>query len=204
MIEFLFSQYNEYKTIDIVLEIIAVLFGLISVIFATKNNILVYPTGIISTIIYVYLLNKWGLIGDMLINGYYTTMSIYGWYIWSRKNQDKSEIPISRVTTKEIYYGILIFLITIALVVVVYKYFNKFTDWTNYLDTFTTGIFFVGMWLMANRKIENWILWIIGDIVSVPLYFYKGYTFSSIQYAVFTIIAIYGYLKWKKFLAKTT
>lgn len=203
MMELLFSQYKEYETIDIVLEIIAVLFGLVSVLYAKKNNILVYPTGIISTIIFVYLLNKWGLVGDMLINGYYTTMSVYGWYIWTRKNDDESEIPISKVTTKEMYYGIIIFLITIVFVVVVYKYFNKFTHWTAYIDTFTTGIFFVGMWLMAKRKIENWILWIIGDIVSVPLYFYKGYTFTSIQYAIFTIIAIYAYLEWKKYLTKT-
>ncbi|WP_339833322.1 nicotinamide riboside transporter PnuC [uncultured Flavobacterium sp.] len=202
MIEFLFSQYKGYETIDIVLEIIAILFGLASVLLAKKNNILVYPTGIVSTIIFVYLLNKWGLVGDMLINGYYTTMSIYGWYIWTRKTDDKPEFPISRVTTQEIYYGIIIFLITIAFVVIVYKYFNKFTHWTAYVDTFTTGVFFVGMWLMAKRKIENWILWIIGDIVSVPLYFYKGYTFTSIQYVIFTIIAIYAYLEWKKNLAK--
>ena len=203
MLDLLFSQYSDYETIDIFLEIMAVLFGLTSVVFAMKNNILVYPIGIISTVIYVYLLNKWGLIGDMLINGYYTTMSIYGWYIWTRKSQNKPEFPISRITIKEIYHGIIIFLITIVFVVAVYKYFDKFTSWTAYVDTFTTGIFFVGMWLMAKRKIENWLLWIIGDLVSVPLYFYKGYTFTSIQYAIFTIIAIYGYLEWKKSLAKT-
>ena len=203
MLDLLFSQYSNYETIDIFLEIMAVLFGLASVVFAMKNNILVYPIGIISTVIYVYLLNKWGLIGDMLINGYYTTMSIYGWYIWTRKSQNKPEFPISRITIKEIYHGIIIFLLTIVFVVAVYKYFDKFTSWTAYVDTFTTGIFFVGMWLMAKRKIENWLLWIIGDLVSVPLYFYKGYTFTSIQYAIFTIIAIYGYLEWKKSLAKT-
>ena len=203
MLDILFSQYSNYETIDIFLEIMAVLFGLASVVFAMKNNILVYPIGIISTVIYVYLLNKWGLIGDMLINGYYTTMRIYGWYIWTRKSQNKPEFPISRITIKEIYHGIIIFLITIVFVVAVYKYFDKFTSWTAYVDTFTTGIFFVGMWLMAKRKIENWLLWIIGDLVSVPLYFYKGYTFTSIQYAIFTIIAIYGYLEWKKSLAKT-
>jgi len=170
MLDLLFSQYNDYKTVDIILEFIAVIFGLVSVLYAKKNNILVYPTGIISTIIFVYLLNKWGLVGDMLINGYYTTMSVYGWYLWTRKKENQPEFPISKVTTKEIYYGIVIFFITVALVIVVYKYFNKFTHWTAYVDTFTTGIFFVGMWLMAKRKIENWILWIIGDLVSVPLY----------------------------------
>lgn len=204
MIEFLFSQYNDYETVDIILEFIAVVFGLVSVFFAKKNNILVFPTGIISTIIFVYLLNKWGLVGDMLINGYYTTMSIYGWYIWTRKSEDKPEFPISKVTTKEIFQGIIIFIITIIFVVIIYNYFNKFTHWTAYVDTFTTGIFFVGMWLMAKRKIENWIFWIIGDLVSVPLYYYKGYTLTSLQYVLFTIIAIYAYLEWKKLLAKAT
>ena len=198
----LFSQYNEYDTIDIVLEIIAVLFGLASVLFAKKNNIAVYPTGIISTIIFVYLLNKWGLMGDMMINIYYTTMSVYGWYLWSRKSDDKLELPISRITSKETYYGVILFLITIIFVLFVYNYFDKLTHWTAYIDTFTTGVFFVGMWLMAKRKLENWILWIIGDLVSIPLYFYRGYTFTSIQYAIFTIIAVYGYIEWKKNLNK--
>ena len=198
----LFSQYNEYDTIDIVLEIIAVLFGLASVLFAKKNNIAVYPTGIISTIIFVYLLNKWGLMGDMMINIYYTTMSVYGWYLWSRKSDDIPELPITRVTSKEIYYGVLLFIITVVFVLFVYNYFDKFTHWTAYVDTFTTGIFFVGMWLMAKRKLENWILWIIGDIVSIPLYFYRGYTFTSIQYAIFTVIAVYGCIEWKKNLHK--
>lgn len=202
MFEFLFSQYKEYETIDVVLEIIAVLFGLASVLFAKKNNILVYPTGIISTIIFVYLLNKWGLLGDLMINIYYTSMSIYGWYIWSRKKDDKPEFPISRIATKEIYYGVLLFLVTIIFVLFVYNYFDKLTHWTAYVDTFSTGIFFVAMWLMAKRKLENWILWIIGDLVSIPLYFYRGYTFTSMQYAIFTIIAVYGYLEWKKNLNK--
>lgn len=203
MLELLFSQYKNYESLDIILEIIAVIFGLVSVLFAKNNNILVYPTGILSTIIFVYLLNKWGLVGDMLINGYYTTMSIYGWYIWTRKKENQPEYPISKITTREIYYAIIIFLLTIVFVVIVYKYFNKFTSWTAYVDTLTTGIFFVGMWLMAKRKIENWLLWIIGDIVSVPLYFYKGYTFTSLQYLIFTIIAIYAYKEWKEYLVKT-
>ena len=201
-IGYFFLQYKEYETVDIVLEIVAILFGLVSVLFAKKNNILVYPTGIISTILFVYLLNKWGLVGDMLINGYYTTMSIYGWYNWTRKKKNQPEFPISKMTIKEYYQGIVIFILTLLFVVFVYKYFDKFTNWAAYVDTFTTGIFFVGMWLMAKRKIENWIFWIIGDLVSIPLYFYKGYTFTSLQYVLFTIIAIYAYLEWKKYLTK--
>jgi nicotinamide mononucleotide transporter len=204
MLEFLFSQYSEYATIDIVLEIAAVLFGLTSVFYAKSNNVLVYPTGLVSTIIYVYLLNKWGLVGDMLINGYYATMSVYGWFLWTRKRDNQDEYSISWTTKKEFRIGIIIFIITILFVILVYHWFDKFKDWTAYVDTFTTGIFFVGMWLMAKRKIENWLLWIIGDIISVPLYFYKGLTFSSLQFLIFTVIAIFAYLEWKKILRKKT
>ena len=128
MIDLLFSQYSDYETLDIILEIVAILFGLVSVLFAKKNIILVYPTGIISTLIFVYLLDKWGLVGDMLINGYYTTMSVYGWYIWTRKKDNQPEFPISKMTTKEYYQGISIFIVTILFVVVIYNFFNKFTS----------------------------------------------------------------------------
>ena len=202
MLEFLFTQYKGYETIDIVLEIIAVVFGLISVLFAKKNNIWVYPTGLISTFIYVYLLLKWGLIGDMLINGYYTIMSVYGWYMWARKKEGAVEYPISWTTKKEAIISVVIFSITILFVILVYHWFEKFNDWTAYVDSFTTGIFFVGMWLMAKRKIENWLFWIVGDAISVPLYFYKGFTFSSFQFIIFTFIAVLGYIEWKRNLQK--
>ena len=94
----------------------------------------------------------------------------------------------------------MIFALTILFVVSVYTFFDKFTHWTSYVDTLVTGIFFVGMWLMAKRKLENWILWIIGDVISIPMYFVKGYSFTSIQYLIFTVIAIFGYLEWKRTL----
>ncbi|RXR34102.1 nicotinamide riboside transporter PnuC [Flavobacterium piscinae] len=200
MIEFLFSQYKNYSYTDISLEIIAVIFGLLSVLYSKKNNVLVFPTGIISTGIFIYLLWKWKLIGDMTINFYYTIMSVYGWYHWTRKKQGKIEFPISWMNQKEKRWAVLLFVLTITFIIIIYKFFDKFTSWTAYVDTFTTGLFFVGMWLMAKRKIENWIFWIIGDIISIPLYFYKGYTFTGIQYFIFTIIAFYGYIEWKKIL----
>jgi nicotinamide mononucleotide transporter len=202
MFEFLFSQYKTYPLFDIYLEIIAVFFGLWSVWCAKKENILVFPTGIVSTLIYVYLLWKWSLLGDMMINGYYFIMSIYGWYHWTRKKENTVEFPISRITNREKVVSIIIFTLSILFVIIVYIYFNKFTTWSAYVDTLITGIFFVGMWLMAKRKIENWIFWIIGDAISIPLYFIKGFTFTSFQYIVFTIIAIFGYLEWKKTLDK--
>lgn len=198
MFEFLFSQYKNYPTHEIILELIAIFFGLLSVWFAKKNNILVFPTGIINTGIYVYLLWKWDLLGDMIINFYYVVMSVYGWYHWSRKKGEQNQYEIAIASKKEWFYSFYIFTATIILVVGVYLFFGKFTHWTSYVDTFVTGIFFAGMWLMARRKIENWLFWIIGDIISIPMYFVKGYTFTSIQYLIFTIIAFYGYREWKK------
>ncbi|QRM88404.1 nicotinamide riboside transporter PnuC [Lacinutrix sp. WUR7] len=199
--DFLFGQYSDYQTLDVVLEIVAVIFGFLSVWFSRKNNILVFPTGMISTCIFVYLLLKWGLLGDMMINGYYFIMSVYGWYIWTRKVDASHMTPISRTTKKEKKISVAIFLATLVFVFIIYKAFDKWNGWVAYVDTVTTAIFFVGMWLMAKRKLENWIYWIIGDLISIPLYFYKGFTFTSFQYLGFTFIAILGYLAWKKSLS---
>jgi len=198
--DFFFYQYSSYSTLDITLEITAVIFGFISVWLSKQNNILVFPTGMISTLIFVYLLLKWELLGDMMINAYYFIMSVFGWYVWNRKGKDNEVTPISRTTNKEKKISVVIFLATLLFVFIVYKTFNKWSNWVAYVDTITTAIFFVGMWLMAKRKIENWIFWIIGDVISIPLYFYKGFTFTSFQYLGFTLIAIFGYLAWKKHL----
>lgn len=196
--EFFFGQYAEYETIDIVLEIVAVFFGFLSVWFSKQNKVLVFPTGMISTVIFVYLLLKWELLGDMMINAYYFIMSVYGWYIWTRKVDDSHVTPISIMSFNEKKISTAIFLATLLFVYLVYQTFDKWTSWVAYVDTITTAIFFVGMWLMARRKLENWIFWIIGDIISVPLYFYKGFTFTSLQYLGFTFIAVFGYIAWKK------
>ena len=199
MFDLLFQQYSDYQTLDISLEIIAVVFGILSVWFSKKNNILVYPTGMISTSIFTYLLFKWSLLGDMMINAYYFVMSVYGWYIWRRK-VNNIVTPISKVSSPEKITSLIIFFFSLSFVYGIYNYFDKWGSYTSYIDNFTTAIFFVAMWLMANRKIENWIFWIIGNIISIPLYFYKGLTFTSIQYIIFTVIAISGYYTWKKIL----
>jgi nicotinamide mononucleotide transporter len=200
MIEVLFSQYKNYPTHEVELELTAIFFGLLSVWFAKKDSIWVFPTGIINTAIYAYLLWKWSLLGDMMINFYYVLMSIYGWYHWTRKEGEEIVFPISAMTFIEKKWSVFIFSATVLFVVVIYTIFDKFTHWTSYVDTLVTGIFFVGMWLMAKRKIENWVLWIVGDVISIPMYFVKGYSFTSIQYLIFTIIAVYGYLEWKRIL----
>ena len=198
MFDYFFAQYQSYSTLFIVLELTAIFFGLWSVWCAKKDHIWVFPTGLVSTSIYAYLLWQWDLLGDSMINGYYFIMSLYGWFLWTRIKEGEVEFPISTMNRREKWVSVIIFAITVLFVVIIYLFFNKFTTWAAYVDTFITGIFFVGMWLMAKRKIENWILWIIGDLISIPLYFIKGYTFTSFQYIIFTIVAIYGFLEWKK------
>ena len=201
--DWLFSQYADTPVHLVVLEMIAVVFGFLSVWYAKRENILVFPTGIISTGIFVYILWIFGLLGDMLINAYYFSMSIYGWYVWTRKVDATHFIPITRTNNKEKIWSVVLFVLTVIFVVAVYIAFDKFDSWTAYVDTLTTAIFFVGMWLMARKKLENWTFWIIGDVISVPLYLYKGLIFTSLQYFLFTIIAIAGYLAWRKNLNKS-
>jgi nicotinamide mononucleotide transporter len=202
MLDLLFAQYKGYSFFFIALEITAVVFGIISVLFARKNNILVYPTGLISTLIFIYILYNFKLYGEFIINIYYSVMSFLGWYLWSRRNNGQEEFPISIMNSKDYKISAIIFIATLLFIAFIYQFFDKFTDLTAYVDAFTTALFFVGMWLMAKRKIENWIVWIIADIISVPLYFYKGLTVSSLQFIVFTIIAVLGYIEWKIFLQK--
>lgn len=201
--DWVFSQYQDIPVYLVTLEVVAVFFGLLSVIYSKRENILVFPTGIISTGIFVYILLVYGLLGDMLINGYYFAMSIFGWYIWTRKVDETHFIPITKTTSKEKKWVILLFVATLVFVSLVYAAFDKFNTWTAYTDIVTTAIFFVGMWLMAKKKLENWVYWIVGNIITVPLYLYKGLVFSSFQYLLFTIIAIYGYKAWKKNLNKS-
>jgi nicotinamide mononucleotide transporter len=200
MIEFFLNAYKNASTLQIILEFVAFVFGILSVWFAKKENILVYPTGLIATIITTYLLYIAGYLGDMMINGYFTIMSIYGWYKWARKENDTEIIAITRTNKKEKIIGIALFFVTIFVVFGIYNFFDYEIKTANYIDIFASGIFFTGMWYMANKKIENWTLWIFGDIIVTPLYAYRGLGMLSLQYLIFTILAISAYLEWKKIL----
>ena len=220
LINWLFGQYADYSTTFIVLELIAVVFGVASVLLASRTNILVFPIGLVSTAIFVYLLWKWQLFGDMFINAYYTVMSLYGWINWSKnkKNQSIETHESNNVRIEHLHAGDVPILSALAVgtmsfVALIY-YFrpvinNGFSfdgavlgvhlfTWVDYIDMLTTALFLMAMWLMARRKIEHWILWIIADAISVPLYFYKGFTFTALQYVVFTLIAIWAYYEWQR------
>ena len=204
MIEFFLNAYKNASTTQIVLEFAAFVFGILSVWFAKKENIWVYPTGLIATIITTYLLYVAGYLGDMMINGYFTIMSVYGWYKWARKENDSDIVAISRTNSREKITGIALFVVTIFVVFGIYNFFDYEIRKDNYIDIFASGIFFTGMWYMALKKIENWTLWIFGDLIVTPLYAYRGLGMLSLQYLIFTILAISAYLEWRKILNKNS
>jgi nicotinamide mononucleotide transporter len=211
------KPYESYDSLQIILEASGAIFGTLSVYFSIMKNIWVYPTGIISTIIYVYILFNFGLLGDCLINVYYTIMSVYGWILWSKNSKDHVHVDVTWATKKEWVYASILFIFSLAFVTFIYyckPYIDNLEgaylglyhlDWANWMDIFTTSIFLVGMWFMAKQRIENWIFWIIGDFICIPMMIFKGLGITSVQYLVFTIMAILGYLNWKKsFKEKST
>jgi nicotinamide mononucleotide transporter len=184
------------------LEFVAVVFGLMSVWFAKQEKILVYPTGIISVLIYIYICFNVKLFADAGINLFYFIMSVYGWYMWTRKT-DKPPLKITFNTLKDWMITGGLFVFSLILIISLLKYFNgdDVEYWSTdvpYIDTFTTSVFIVAMLLMALKKVESWIFWIIGDVISVPLYTYKGLVFTSFQFLVFLILAVMGYVEWKR------
>jgi nicotinamide mononucleotide transporter len=203
MIDFFLNAYSNVSTTHIILEFIVFVFGILSVWYARQENIWVYPTGLIATIISTYLLFNAGYLGDMMINGYFSIMSIYGWYKWARKGKESDNLPITRTNNAEKIIGIVLFLVTIFVVFGIYSLFDYKIGKDNYVDMIASGIFFTGMWYMANKKIENWTLWIIGDLIVTPLYAYRGLGMLSLQYLIFTILAVSAYLEWRKILRKS-
>ena len=200
MIEFFLAPYEDKNSLDIIIEIIVFFFGIISVWYAKKENILVFPTGLIATILSTYLLYKVGYFADMTINAYFSIMSIYGWVNWSKTKNDVAVYQISRTNQKQKIIGVILFLVTIVVMYGVYQLFDQPILKENYIDMFTSGLFFTGMWFMAIKKIENWTLWIIADLISIPLYGYRGLGILSLQFLIFTILAVMAYIEWHKII----
>ncbi|NNM21914.1 MAG: nicotinamide mononucleotide transporter [Flavobacteriaceae bacterium] len=202
IIDFFLEPYYSRPAHLIVLEAIAFFFGIASVVYAKQRNIWVYPTGLIATSITVYLFLYDELMGDMMMNFYYSIMSIYGWWNWARRKEGSPVVVVTRTNGREKWIGFGMFLATMGVTYAVYYGYGVEIQPTNYIDIFTSGIFFTAMWYMANKKLENWTLWILADVITVPLYAYRGWGMLSLQYLIFTILAIQGYLAWKKHLNK--
>ncbi len=178
------------------LEYIAVVFGIASVILSRMENILVYPVGMVNTAIFIYLYITHGLYADALVNFYYTIMSIIGWRMWASKSEGSATLFITKSNSRDWINALLFFSICWVTLCLVLK---NFTDSTvPQADAFTSAAAFTGMWLMNKKKIENWVWWIITNLASIPLNFYKHLVFTSFQYLVFLILAFMGYFAWKK------
>lgn len=184
-------------------EFIAVIFGIGSVWYARKESILVYPVGIVSVVIYVFICFNARLYADAGINFFYFVMSVYGWYHWTHKNGHTEIREISVNSTGEQILGIVLTIVSFFAILGLIWLFNRddiayMSSFVPYVDSLTTAIFLIGMWLMALKRIENWLYWIAGDLIAIPLYFSKGLVFTSFQYLVLLIIAILGYFEWRK------
>ncbi len=201
--DFFLSSYSNHSRIDIVLEFLAFWFGIISVVFAKKQNILVYPTGIICTLITMYLMYKVSLLGHILVNLLYTIISFFGWWNWSRRENNDLVVKVSKFTSNDLTKSLLIFFFIVFVAYFAHDFFaTNFEGQIKELDILTSGIFVTAMWLMANKKLENWILWIIGNVITIPLYLSSDKIILSIQYVIFTILVVQAYIEWKKSLSK--
>ena len=183
------------------LEFIAVLAGIASVWFSKKEQVLVYPVGLINTTIFVYLSFKGHLLGEASVNIYYTVMSLYGWWLWTRKNeQQQTVLKIQFSTQKELLQQLLFFAAFYAvLYTALYYAKTSFAEGAiPWADALSSAAAYTGMWLMAKKKVESWYYWIATNIFSIPLYFVKGYVFTSVQFAVLLALAIAGLIEWRK------
>lgn len=182
-------------------EYVAVFSGILSVWYSRKENILVYPVGLVNTIIYIYISIKGHLLGEASVNLYYTIMSVYGWILWSKK--DTHQHSITRITSsnaKGWLQQVLFFLFFyVAIFVSLTQLKKAFADGAiPWADAFASATAFTGMWLMAKKKVESWYWWIATNIASVPLYFVKQYVFTSVYYLVLLVFAFWGLAEWKR------
>lgn len=183
------------------LEIIAAICGIISVWFSKKENILVYPVGLINTIIYVYISFKYHLPGEASVNFYYTIMSFYGWYNWNKK--DSIEKPLVRITYSDkrmlqqqvIFFLSFFIVLFFALTKLKEQFFPGAIPWA---DALASAAAFTGMWMMTRKKVESWYWWLITNAFSIPLYFVKGLMITSVYYFILLILAVFGLSEWKQ------
>lgn len=182
-------------------EYIAVVAGIASVWFSRIENILVYPVGLISTIIYIFLSIDGHLYGEASVNLYYTIMSIYGWILWLKKDQQQHYVVTIQFSSRREWVLQLLFcaffyvVIFSALTWMKYAFASATIPWA---DAFASSTAFTGMWLMAKKKVESWYWWIATNIASIPLYFVKQYVFTSVFYFILLVMAVFGLLEWKR------
>ena len=183
------------------LEFIAVISGIASVWLSRIENIWVYPTGLVNTIIYIYLSFKYSLIGEASVNFYYTVVSIYGWVLWARKNdQQQHVLQITWSSRKEwgqemAFFGFFYVVVYFPLVYLKKGFAPLAIPWA---DAFASATAYTGMWLMAKKKVESWYWWIATNAASIPLYFVKHLVFTSVYYLILLVMAVSGLAEWRR------
>jgi len=200
-IQQIWEQFIEGMKNTTWLEYIAVFAGIASVWYSRVENILVYPVGLINTIIYVWLSVKGELLGEASVNLYYTIMSIYGWLLWTKKDKEQHAIVHVKFSDHRWWLYQLAFFaafyvtIFISLTYLKRSFAPGAIPWA---DAFASATAFTGMWLMTKKKVESWYWWIATNIASIPLYFVKHYVFTSVYYLVLLIMAVWGLMEWGK------
>jgi len=197
----LLHQFIEGLKATSLLEFIAVVTGIASVWFSKQENILVYPVGLINTIIYIYLSIRGELFGEASVNLYYTIVSIYGWIIWSRRNE--KEQPVLNITNNTRREWLMQLLFFAAFYVAIYfalqyAHTDFYANTIPWADAFASATAYTGMWLMARKKVESWFWWVATDFASVPLYFVKGMVFTSVYYLILLFLAVAGWVAWQR------
>lgn len=194
-----FKLFAEQIASTSIVEWLAVGFGVSEVLLAKKNNIWLYPTGIISILLSMFLLLNVKLYAEMLLSIYYLVMSIYGWVIW-KKRKEEGENQVSWSSNKDLTIAVLIS--TIGFVVFYFALRNHTDSDVPILDAFVSATAWAGMWLLAKRKIENWIFLNISNIVAIPLLFHKKLPLMACLTTFLFVVAIFGFLDWKKIINK--
>ena len=181
-------------------EWVSTIAQIVSVWYARKNNVLVYPTGIIGVLLAAYLYFSNSVYADGTLNIYFFFMSVYGWYNWvQKKDAAHFTYPISWCSKKEMLTGAALFLVAWG---AIYLALIRTDSNTPILDSLVSASAVVAMWWMAKRKIENWLAWIISNIVAIPLNFYKEFYLFTLMYVLFFGMALWGFVEWKKQASK--
>lgn len=183
------------------IEAIASFTGIIAIFFQIKAKPIYWPISIINVLLYIFVFYHARLYAEISLQVYYLVMSIYGWIFWLKKTNNKS-IPITKTTMKMWIIIISVFpLIWLSMAFLLKKYSN--TD-VPFVDSFLTTLSFVATYLLVRKKIENWLIWIFVDFISISLYYYKQLYATIILFVILTILAIIGYKEWKKTLYVST
>ena len=197
----IWQQFLQDMRVTTWYEYLAVFAGIVSVWYSRRENILVYPVGLINTIIYIYISIKGNLLGEATVNLYYTIMSIFGWLMWMKKDQQhETALHITRSGKKDWIQQLAFFAFFYLSIFFALTYFKKqfFDGVIPWADAFASATAFTGMWLMTKKKTESWYWWIATNIASIPLYFVKHYVFTSVYYLVLLIMAVAGLIEWRK------